>query len=86
MPNGYLNTLPKFNGDNSILVEDHMIAFQHYTYDFVVEKNDVFNKMFVHSLEGEARKWFRNLLDSSIITWTNFHYKFVNRWVVKKDN
>ena len=42
--------------------------------------------MFVQSLEGDARKWFRNLAPDSIHSWVAFHNLFMEKWGEKKDH
>jgi len=41
----HLKSPSKFNGDNVILIEDHMMAFQDCTINFIVKENVVFNKI-----------------------------------------
>jgi hypothetical protein len=56
LPDGYLKVLRRFNGENGITTEEHLTAFQDCTDNFYVEDDDVFSRIFAHSLEGEARK------------------------------
>lgn len=86
LPDWYLKVLPKLNGENGITAEDNFTTFQDCPDNFDVEEDDVFSRMFAHSLEGEARKWFRNLPNNSITYWGQLHEKFLKRWGVKKDN
>jgi hypothetical protein len=54
--------------------------------DFEVEHEDVVMRMFVLTLEGEARTWYKSLLDASIDGWDSFQENFTERWVNKPDN
>jgi hypothetical protein len=46
--------------------KDHLTSFQDCIDNFYVEDDDVFSRMFSHSLEGEAKKWFKNLPNGSL--------------------
>jgi len=65
--------MPRFNGENGLSIEDHLTAFQDCTDNFLVEAFDFFSRMFAHSLDGEARKWFINVPNNSIRYWEQFH-------------
>jgi hypothetical protein len=58
---GYLKQLPKFTGEGDITAEEHLKSFYSYTNNHAIENEDVWMRIFVHSLDGEARKWFRAL-------------------------
>jgi hypothetical protein len=63
---GYLKQLPKFTGEGDIATEEHLEAFYSFTDDHVIMHVNVWMRIFIHSLEGEARKWFRALPPGSI--------------------
>jgi hypothetical protein len=63
---GYLKKLPNFTGEGDIIVEEHLAAFYSYDDNYVIVDEDVWMSIFVHSLYGEARKWFRALTPRSI--------------------
>jgi hypothetical protein len=79
MPKKYNKWLPKFAGNNVIIVEDHLAKF----YDAASEANDpqdhgdVVMKPFSLSLEEDAKVWFRGLIDRSIRSWQAFHDVFM---------
>jgi hypothetical protein len=56
---GYLKKLPKFTGKGDITAKDHLAAFYSYADNYVIIDEDVWMRIFVHSLDGEARKWFK---------------------------
>ena len=37
-------------------------------------------------MDGEARKWFKGLLNNSIPTWEEMEHLFTQRWGVKRDH
>jgi hypothetical protein len=63
---GYLKQLPKFTSKGDIATKEHLEAFYSFIDDHVIMHADVWMRIFVHSLEGEARKWFRALPPRSI--------------------
>jgi hypothetical protein len=65
-PNYYMRYLPRFNGDGSVTAEEHLSSFYSFADNFNVEHVDVWMRLFVQSLNGEARKWFRSLPPNSI--------------------
>jgi hypothetical protein len=65
-PNDYMRYLPRFNGDGEVTVEENLSSFYSFADNFNVEHADVWMKLFVRSLNGEARKWFRSLPPNSI--------------------
>jgi hypothetical protein len=62
----YLKYMPKFTGEEDIIVEEHLDAFYSYVENLNIENEDVWMKVFVQSLDGEVRKWFRGLTPGSI--------------------
>jgi hypothetical protein len=69
MLEGYLEVMLRFNGENGLSTKHPLISFQDYTDNFLVEGDDICSRMFSHSLEGEVRKWFRNIPNNSIRYW-----------------
>jgi hypothetical protein len=51
-----------------------------------VEHEDVAMRMFVSTLEGEARTWYKSLPDASIDGWDSFQENFTERWANKPNN
>jgi hypothetical protein len=79
----WLKCIPLFAGRLGESVEDHLAAFSKLLDDFEVEHEDVAMRMFVSTLEGEARTWYKSLPDASIDGWDSFQAKFIERWVDK---
>jgi hypothetical protein len=54
-PEGYLKQLPKITGEGDITAEEHLAAFYTFANDNVIMHTDIWMRIFVHSLQGEAR-------------------------------
>jgi hypothetical protein len=81
----YLKQLPKFTGEGDITIEEHLEAFYSFTDDNVIMHADVWMRIFVHSLQGEARKWFKSLPLGSIDGIEALDSVFLRQWGDKKD-
>ena len=62
----YQNYLPRFYGQGDATVEEHWNTFYSYADNHNFEHEDVWMRVFVQSLNGEVRKWFRELTPNSI--------------------
>ena len=51
-----------------------------------VEHLDVVMRLFVQSLEGEARKWFKGLPNGSINNWEDLENRFTQIWGENRDH
>jgi len=58
--------LPKFIGEGDITAEEHLVAFYRYANNYVIVIEYVWMRIFVHSLDIEARQWFRAIPLGSI--------------------
>ena len=57
MPIGdYLKSMPKFIGEGDFTAEEHLDAFYSYAKNINIEQEDVLTRVFVQSLDGQARK------------------------------
>jgi hypothetical protein len=81
---GYLKQLPKFMDEGDITAEEHLATFYSYADNYVIVNEDVWMKIFVHSLDGEARKWFRALAPGSIDGIEAMDDAFLRHWGDKK--
>jgi hypothetical protein len=68
----WLKHIPLFLGRLGGSVEDHLAKCLQVVGDFNVEHEDVVMRMFVSTLEWEARAWYKSLLYSSIDGWNSF--------------
>jgi hypothetical protein len=50
-----------------------------------ISEDDVWMRVFIQSLDGEARKWFRELTPRSIADIEALDDAFLNHWGYKKD-
>jgi hypothetical protein len=81
----YLKYMPKFTGEEDITFEEHLAAFYSYAENLNIENEDVCMRVFVQSLDGEARKWFRGLTLGSIVGIEALDDFFLRQWGDKKD-
>ena len=60
MPIGeYHKYRPKFIGIEGVAAKEHLESFYSYVDNLDISEDDVWMRVFVQSLDGEARKWFR---------------------------
>jgi hypothetical protein len=81
----YLNYIPKFTGEEDIIVEEHLSTLYSYADNLNIENGDVWLRFFVQRLDGEARKWFRGLTPGSIDGIQALDDSFLRHWGDKKD-
>jgi hypothetical protein len=84
-PGDYLKYMPKFTGEEDITAEEHLVAFYSYADNQNIENEDVWMRVFIQSLFGEARKWFRGLAPGSITGIEALDEAFLRHWGDKKD-
>jgi hypothetical protein len=53
------------------------VAFQDFIENLFVEHDDVFMRLFIHTLEGDTRKWLRDILITSINSWQALESTFM---------
>jgi len=76
--------MPKFTGIEGITVEEHLELFYSYADNLDISEVDVWMRVFVQSLDGEARKWFRELTPRSIADIEALDDAFLKHWGDKK--
>jgi hypothetical protein len=81
----YLKYMPKFTGEGDINVEEHLATFYSYADNLNIENEDVWMRVFVQSLDGEVRKWFRGLAPGSIAGIEALDNAFLRQWGDRKD-
>ena len=62
----YQKYLPRFNGQGETIAEENWDAFLSYVDSQNIKEKDVWMSLFVQSLDGEVRKWFKELPANSI--------------------
>lgn len=86
MPVGeYQKYMPKFTSTNGVTAEEHLEAFYSYVDNLDISENDVWMRVFVHSLDGEAIKWFRELTPRPIADIEALDEGFLKQWGDNKD-
>jgi hypothetical protein len=81
----YLKYMPKFSGEGDMTAEEHLAAFYSYADNLNIENEDVWMRVFVQSLDGEVRKWFRGLAPRSIAGIEALDNAFLRQWGDRKD-
>jgi ribonuclease HI len=81
----YLKYMPKFTGEGDITAEEHLAAFYSYADNLNIESEDVWMRVFIQSLDGEVRKWFRGLAPGSIAGIEALDNAFLRQWGDRKD-
>jgi hypothetical protein len=84
-PNHYMRYLTRFNGERGVTIEEHLNSFYNFANNFNVEHANVWMRLFVQSLDGEARKWFRSLPPNSIVDIHALDDTFLIHWGNNKD-
>jgi hypothetical protein len=72
--------MPKFTGEEDITTEEHIAAFYIYADNLNIENEDVWTRLFVQSLDGDVRKWFRSLDPRSIAGIDALEDAFLTHW------
>jgi hypothetical protein len=81
----YLKYMPKFTGEEDVTIEEHLAAFYSDANNQNIENEDVWMRVFVQNLFGEARKWFRGLAPGSITSIEALDEAFLRHWGDKND-
>ena len=76
--------LPKYDPDDDISPEHHIKQFMDALKLMNVEHEDVVCRLFPHTLQGKATKWFFNLAPGSITSWDKFEEAFMAEFSVEE--
>ena len=82
---GYLKYLPKYHGEGEVIVEEHLASFYNIVDNQNIKHQDVWMRLFVQSLDGEARKWFRGIHAQYIARIEALDDSFLNNLGDKKN-
>jgi ribonuclease HI len=86
MPTGdYQKYMPKFTGAGEYTAEEHIEAFYAYAENINISEEDVWTRVFVQSLDGQARKWFKELPANSITGIEQLDEAFLKYWGERRD-
>jgi hypothetical protein len=81
----YMKYLPRYNGEDEITVEEHLVSFYSFADNFNIDYSDVWIRLFVQHLDGEVRKWFRSLPPASIADIEALYEAFIKKWGDRRD-
>ena len=68
---------PKYDPDDDVLPKYHIKQFMNALNLMNVEHEDVVCRLFLHTLQCNATKWFFNLTPRSIYSWQKFEEAFI---------
>eukprot|EP00253_Pinus_taeda_P036066 PITA_36066 len=77
--------MPKFTGTEGVLAEEHLESFYSYADNLDISEDDVWMRVFVQSLDGEAKKWFKELTPRTMVEIEALDDAFLKHWGDKKD-
>ena len=80
IPNDIRNFLPKFNGNHIVSASHHVQVFSDLMCDYEIAHEDVHMKLFVQTLEGDARDYFSFLPVCFISSWSELHSTFMEQF------
>jgi hypothetical protein len=72
-------------GEEDITTEEQLATFYSYVENMNIENEHVWMRVFVQSLDGEVRKWFRGLTLGSIARIEALDDAFPRKWGDKND-
>ena len=82
----YLKYMPKFTGERDSIAEEHLEAFYNYVKSNNIEQEDVWTRVFVQILDGQARKWFKELPTGSVVGIEALDDIFLKHWGERRDH
>lgn len=80
LPKGTQKNLPKFLGDGSQHLDEHIVAFYIACGVLGVEHKDVSVRLFIETLHGAAIDWFYHLRNACITNWATLRTLFEARF------
>ena len=76
-PPTFFKYLPRFSGEDLVMAEKHLRAFENFIDNFEMVHQDVVLRLFSKSLVGDAALWFENLGAGSICSWAELYDFFL---------
>ena len=80
LPLNYSQRISLFDGEGDITAKQHVAKFEYFIDLEEVDFPDVKMWLFSQSLSGEAKKWFKDLSNGSIVNFQAFQNAFLDRW------
>jgi hypothetical protein len=65
--------------------EEHIEAFYAYAENINISEEDLWTRVFIQSLDGQARKWFKELPTNSITDIEQLDAAFLKHWGERRD-
>ena len=85
MPQDYQTKITYFDGTSACTALQQTKKMQDYSESYEIDDDSVRMKIFVQSLTGDVRTWFRALQANSTADPKALYQSFINRWEKKKD-
>ena len=85
MPQDYQSKITPFDGSSTYTTQQHAKKMTNYFEKYEIDTNDVRMKIFIQSLTGDVRTWFRAIPANNINDLQALYIAFLNRWEKKKD-
>ena len=85
MPQDYQTKITYFDNTSACTALQHSKKMQDYFENYEIDDDSVRMRIFVQSLTGDVRTWFRSLAANSITTSDELYQCFTTRWEKKKD-
>lgn len=85
MPQDYQRKITYFDGNVTYTAQRHTRKMMEYFENYEIDDDHVRMKVFVQSLTGDVRTWFRALPANTIADPEAFYQMFLNKWEKKKD-
>ena len=67
MPQDYQGKITYFDGTGTYTAQQHTKRMEDYFENYEIDDEDVRMKIFVQSLTGDVRNWFRSLAANSLV-------------------
>ena len=80
MPYDLRKHFHKFGGNHLDSASHHVQMFSDLIGDFEITHEDVHMKLFVQTLEGDARDWFSFFPTCFVSSWDEFHSAFMKQF------
>jgi hypothetical protein len=85
LPQDYQTRLSFFDSHGPLTAIQHAKKMQDHFETYEIDDDSVRMRIFVQSLTGDVRTWFRSLNANSIATPEALYQEFTNRWEKKRD-
>jgi hypothetical protein len=81
----YQKYMPNFTGAGDYTAEEHIEVFYAYAENINISQEYVWTKVFVQSLDGQAQKWFKELLKNLVTGIEQLDEVFLKHWGERRD-